>query len=250
MEIVPLPALRDNYIWLQREGKECVVVDPGDPAPVRAYLAEHALELVGILVTHRHNDHIGGIPALLEDRPVPVYGPPSIAVVSHAVREGDTLQVPGAQLRVWAVPGHTEEHIAYLGEDFVFCGDTIFSAGCGRILGTASAAEFHASLTRLASLPGHTRLYCTHEYTLANLRFAAMVEPENAARAAYATRCTGLREQGLPTVPALLEAELAINPFLRTAEPAIQASVSQHAGQEMQSPPAVFAALRAWKDIA
>ncbi|MFT3733926.1 MAG: MBL fold metallo-hydrolase [Rhodocyclaceae bacterium] len=145
MEIVPLPALRDNYIWLLLEGKQCVVVDPGDPAPVRAYLQAHGLQLVAILVTHRHNDHIGGIAPLMEDWPVPVYGPPSIAVVSHPMHEGDTLQVTGAQLRVWAVPGHTEEHIAYLGEDFVFCGDTVFSAGCGRILGSASAAEFHAS---------------------------------------------------------------------------------------------------------
>lgn len=249
MEIVPLPALRDNYIWLIREGEHCAVVDPGDATPVLDYLRREGLGLAAILVTHRHNDHIGGIASLLAHHDVPVFGPASIAAVTHPLQDGDTLQAAGLMLTVREVPGHTEEHIAYLGSDFVFCGDTLFSAGCGRILGSATAAQFHASLGVLASLPDDTALYCTHEYTLANLRFAQAVEPDNAELVRYAAHCAALREQGLPTLPAHLGTERAINPFLRCAEPSVQASVARHASLETTSPPAVFAALRAWKDV-
>jgi hydroxyacylglutathione hydrolase len=250
MEIVPLPALKDNYIWLLRHGRQCIVVDPGDAAPVQQYLQAEALELAAILITHRHNDHIGGVPALFADHAVPVYGPPSIGVVTHPLRERDLVEVPGASLRVWEVPGHTEEHIAYLGSNFIFCGDTLFSAGCGRILGSATAAEYHASLTRLASLPGDTLIYCTHEYTLANLRFAALAEPGNKATAARFDECSALREAGHPTLPTRMAVELVINPFLRTREPIVVACAENHAAQKLQSPQAVFAALRAWKDVA
>ncbi len=193
--IIPIPAFADNYIWLLRDGRSAVVVDPGDATPVLAYLERAGLTLTAILATHHHNDHVGGIPALRERYPVPVFGPAreSIPARTQALSEGDVFEVPGlpVTLRTLDIPGHTAGHIALFGEvagaPSVFCGDTLFAAGCGRLFeGTPS--QMWASLSALARLPDATNVYCGHEYTLANLRFALAVEPDNAALAARLPR--------------------------------------------------------------
>ncbi len=182
MQIIPLPAFRDNYIWLLRHGATATVVDPGDAAPVLRYLADEGLTLAAILITHHHSDHVGGVDALLAAHPVPVYGPAreDIASITRRVGGGDRVSVAGVEFQVIDVPGHTAGHVAYYAAPNLFCGDTLFAAGCGRIF-DGTPAQLHASLERLAELPGDTQVYCTHEYTLSNLAFAAAVEPNNNA---------------------------------------------------------------------
>ncbi|MDB5888583.1 MAG: gloB [Rhodocyclales bacterium] len=251
MQIVPLSAFRDNYIWALVAHDQCIVVDPGEAAPVSQFLAQQDLRLAAILVTHRHNDHIGGVAALCRSWQVPVFGPPSIDVVTQAVEEGDTVHLPGigGAASVMAVPGHTEEHIAFLYEELLFCGDTLFAGGCGRLLGSSTAVELHTSLQRIAALPASTQICCAHEYTLNNLRFAREVEPENAALLARVARCNALRDKNLPTLPSRLADELMTNPFLRTQEVGVRRSVERHVGKPLDQPAAIFAALRAWKDV-
>lgn len=251
MEIIPVPAFQDNYIWTLRSGHDAVVVDPGEAAPVRAWLAAAGCRLRAILLTHHHMDHVGGVPELLAEAPVPVYGPatPAIAGLDHPVREGDGLALPGFELElaVLEVPGHTASHLAYLGPDFVFCGDTLFSAGCGRIF-DGTAAQLHASLVRLAALPPETRVFCTHEYTLSNLAFSRAVEPVNPERDRWREECEAMRASDLPTLPTSIARERAINPFLRLDSPGVQASLTTHAGARPVGPLQAFTALRAWKD--
>jgi hydroxyacylglutathione hydrolase len=251
MQIVPLSAFRDNYIWALIAHGQCIVVDPGEAAPVSGFLAQQDLALSAILITHRHNDHIGGVAELRERWPIPVFGPASIGVVTHAVAEGDEVELPGigGTAAVIAVPGHTEEHIAYLHGKYLFCGDTLFAGGCGRLLGSSTATELHASLQRIAILPGDTQICCAHEYTMSNLRFARAVEPDNAALLARIETCTALREVGQPTLPSRLAEELATNPFLRTSQPDVRGAAEAHTAQALLEPAAVFAALRAWKDV-
>ncbi len=253
MPLVPLPAFADNYIWMLHDGHEAVVVDPGDAAPVIAALQAHALTLAGILVTHHHADHVGGVDDLRPHLRGPVWAPAGEATPEPHVplAEGDTLSVLGRRFEVLEVPGHTAGHVAYVERDaagapLLFCGDTLFSAGCGRMF-EGTPAQFHASLQKLAALPADTQVCCTHEYTLSNLRFAAAVEPGNAARAAQQAWCEARRAAGEPTLPSRLETELAINPFLRCAEPGVVAAARAH-GAADDSGPAVFAALRRWKD--
>lgn len=254
LTIEPIPAFNDNYIWCLRRGREAWVVDPGDAAPVLAHLAAEGLALAGLLITHHHGDHTGGIAALLTAWPgVPVLGPanPAIRGISRALAEGDSAQVLGARCEVLAVPGHTLDHIAYFfadggdGRPLLFCGDTLFAAGCGRLF-EGSAGQMFESLGKLAALPEATAVYCAHEYTLSNLRFASAVEPDNPAVAGRLRDTAALREQGLPSVPSTLALERRTNPFLRCREPGVQAAARQRA--EADSPVAVFAALRAWKD--
>jgi hydroxyacylglutathione hydrolase len=255
MHIIPLPAFRDNYIWLMHDGRHAVVVDPGDAAPVEAALQALGLQLEAILVTHHHADHVGGLAALLELRRVPVYGPAaeSIEHVSHPVCEGDEIHLaaPMLSLRVLEVPAHTAGHVAYVGMDIepgvLFCGDTLFSAGCGRLF-EGTPAQLDAALTRLAALPESTRVFCAHEYTLANLAFARAAEPHNPARDRYASACEALRAQGKPTLPSTIGREREINPFLRCDSPSLLAAVHAHSGQRPQDSRACRAALRAWKD--
>ena len=251
LEIVPLPAFADNYLWLLLRGDEAVVVDPGDAAPVERALAARKARLAAILVTHHHFDHVGGIAALTARHPVPVYGPAAeagqIAGLTNLLREGDRIEVLGTPLAVWEVPGHTLGHIAYVGPDFVLCGDTLFAAGCGRLF-EGTAAQLHASLTRLAALPPDTRVYCTHEYTLANLAFAAAVEPEQPAIRDEIARVRALRAQGLPSLPSTIGHERRINPFLRADTPAVAAAARRQSGQPLSGDLEVFAALRRWKD--
>jgi hydroxyacylglutathione hydrolase len=252
LEIFPLPAFNDNYLWMLRSGNAAVVVDPGDPAPVEACLAREGLDLTAILITHHHADHTGGIGALTARRDIPVYGPATAGIsgVTHGVADGDIVDLPQLGLRfdVLEVPGHTATHIAFLAGDTLFPGDTLFSAGCGRLLG-GTAEQLHASLERLKRLPGETRVYCTHEYTLANLKFARSAEPENRARDDWMTQCQRLRAEGRPTLPSTLERERAINPFLRTGETSVIDAVTRHTGRRPTDDLACFTALRAWKDV-
>jgi len=253
MHIIPLPAFRDNYIWALHDGRHAVVVDPGDAAPVQAFLAAQGLALVAILATHHHDDHVGGIEALLQLGPVPVFGPAREAIpgMTHQLAEGDRIRLPrlDLELAVLDVPGHTLGHIAYTSPGLLFCGDTLFSAGCGRLF-EGSAAQLHASLAKLAALPPDTRVFCTHEYTLSNLAFARRVEPDNPAREDYLRICEELRARAQPTLPSTIGRERAVNPFLRVREPQIVASVGRWLGHPPADAADCFAALREWKNQA
>ena len=251
LEIVPVKAFKDNYIWTLRDGKRAAVVDPGDARPVIDYLAREKLDLVAILATHHHADHVGGIPELLERGRVPVYGPRGepIESLTRAVHEGDSVTIPelGVSFAVLDIPGHTRAHIAYYGADCLFCGDTLFACGCGRVF-EGTPEQMYASLEKLRALPDSTRVYCGHEYTLANIGFARSVEPGNAALGAREARDRKLREAGKPTLPTTLGEEKATNPFLRCLEPAVVESANKYLGARAADPVRVFAAIRDWKN--
>ena len=250
-EVVPVSAFRDNYVWTLRRGKHAAVVDPGEAAPVLDYLGREGLALAAILATHHHADHVGGIAELREKYPVPVYGPKGepIATLTHPVSEGDRVSVPelGVSFSVLDIPGHTRAHIAYYGAGALFCGDTLFACGCGRLF-EGSAQQMYASLQKLAALPDDTKVYCGHEYTLANIGFAKNVEPRNAALASREGRDREKRAAGRPTVPSTLREEKATNPFLRCREPAVVESVNKYLGARVADPVQVFAAIREWKN--
>ena len=253
MNLVALPAFEDNYLWLLHDGARALVVDPGDAEPVRDALARLGLQLHGILVTHHHGDHTGGVAALREATGATVYGPAGERIPGpyQALRGGDAVNVLGTAWQVIDVPGHTAGHIAYYapavgGAPLLFCGDTLFSGGCGRIF-EGTPAQMLASLDALGALPAATRVCCAHEYTLSNLRFAQAVEPGNAELIEYTRQCRALREQHRPTLPSTIGTELAINPFLRSRQPAIAKAVRAHA-PSANDEVAVFAALREWKN--
>ena len=243
-----IPAFKDNYIWLLTEGKRAFVVDPGDAAPVQARLETDGLTLEGVLLTHHHADHQGGVAELAARWPVRVYAPgnESITGCTHPLSGDECIEVLGQPVRVMAVPGHTRGHLAYSADGALFCGDTLFGAGCGRLF-EGTPAQMSASLASIAALPDTTRIYCAHEYTEMNLRFAMAVEPENTALQTRVARVAGLRAAGLPSVPSTLAEEKATNPFLRCQEPAVVAAALRQ-GAMAREPVAVFAAIRGWRN--
>lgn len=255
LEVRAVPALRDNYIWvLRRRGQpEAAVVDPGEAAPVEGYLEREGLKLSAILITHHHWDHTGGIESLVEQHGAPVYAPAHerspIARVTHPMENGDRvhLEALALSLEVIGIPGHTLGHVAYYGEDSVFCGDTLFCAGCGKVF-EGTAAQMHESLSRLAGLPEQTRVYCGHEYTCKNLAFALAVEPDNQDVKDRLSDAMAARERGEPTLPSRMGDELRINPFLRCKQASVAKAAAAHAGKDLNDPVDVFGAVRAWKD--
>jgi hydroxyacylglutathione hydrolase len=251
ISVYPVRAFQDNYVWTLRLGNNAAVVDPGEAGPVLAYLRAHKLNLTAILNTHHHADHVGGNAELLEHYPVPVYGPydDRIPTVSERVREGDKFTLPGFKLdlQVFEIPAHTRSHIAFFGGGMVFSGDTLFACGCGRLF-EGTPAQMHASLAKLAQLPGSTRVYCGHEYTLSNIKFGRAVEADNAELATWEKEAGALRAKDEPTLPSTLERELKGNPFMRCDEPAVVAAASRHAGRALTDPVSVLGALREWKN--
>jgi len=247
-EILLIPAFKDNYIWLLVRDGRAAVVDPGDAAPVMARLEALQLRLETILITHHHADHQGGVAELVERWHPRVFGPAeeSITGCTDPLSGGETIDVLGERVAVLAVGGHTLGHIAYYVPGAVFCGDTLFGAGCGRLF-EGTPAQMSASLGRLAALPDDTLVYCAHEYTEANLRFALAVEPDNAAVRERAERVAALRVKGLSSVPSTLREEKATNPFLRCGEPAVIAAGLAHAAVDAEKV-AIFAAIRGWRN--
>lgn len=253
MKLIPLPAFTDNYIWLLHEARRALVVDPGDAQPVLDALQRLNLQLEAILVTHHHTDHTGGVDTLRAATGAQVFGPAleSMPEPITRLRGGEHIQVLGHRFDVIDVPGHTAGHIAYFGagvddSPLLFCGDTLFSGGCGRLF-EGTPAQMLASLEKLAALPGATRVCCAHEYTLSNLKFAAAVEPANQTLADYIEQSKAQRHQQQPTLPSTLSMECQINPFLRTQQSAVisAAQAFDHSAIDQIS---VFAALRQWKN--
>ncbi len=251
METTFVRAFKDNYIWVLRHAGCAAVVDPGDAAPVLDYLARSGDRLCAILATHHHPDHVGGVAALTARFPVPVFGPAAenISEVTRPVNPGDHIRIAelDADFDVIDVGGHTRGHVAYYRPSTLFCGDALFTFGCGRLFEGTPTQAWH-SLTRIAALPSETRVYCAHEYTSNNLPFALMVDPDNPALQARRARLEPLIAAGVPTVPSTLGEELETNPFLRWNEPALINAASRHRGAPVTSPIEVFAALREWRN--
>ncbi|MFW2374004.1 MAG: hydroxyacylglutathione hydrolase [Gammaproteobacteria bacterium] len=266
VNIRPIPGFSDNYIWmLQQEGSsQAVVVDPGDGSRLIPLLESESIDLVAVLITHQHIDHVGAVASLTELYPgLTVYGPKQSVVSNHRfgperpitelitqpLVEGDQFDIEplGMSFKVMTVPGHTLDHIAYYGQGMLFCGDTLFGCGCGRIMG-GNKQLFEASLTKIADLPADTQLYCAHEYTLDNIGFAKWVEPDNPDLLQRDEEAMAKQEKGIPTVPASLELELKTNPFLRYKIPAVRLAAENYMGEKLATDADVFAAIREWKD--
>lgn len=253
LQVTAIPAFADNYLWLIHDGQHAAVVDPGDAAPVEATLASLNLKLDAILLTHHHADHAGGVAALLAGRNIPVYGPARerIAGVSVILSEGQRVELPalGLTLSVLDVPGHTAGHIAYVApaQHWLFCGDTLFAGGCGRLF-EGTPQQMSASLAKLTALPDDTAVYCAHEYTVSNLRFALAAEPANPRIAERLAHEQQRRARGEATVPSTVGIEKLTNPFLRYREPGVVATLQAEGRLDRNDPVAAFAALREWKN--
>lgn len=252
IEVLHVDAFEDNYIWLiTGQNKEIAIVDPGDADPVVDQVSRLGLNPVAVLCTHHHYDHVGGADELAAHYKIPVYGPEAenIAAVSHPLKEGDIVNLPsiGLALEVISVPGHTSGHIAYYGNGMLFCGDTLFSGGCGRLF-EGTAEQMAASLAKFSALPDETRVYCAHEYTLANLKFALAVEPGNTDITEYVATIKTRRIQNKPSLPSTLAQEKKINPFLRTREISVIQAANSRSKLQLASETDVFAEIRRWKD--
>ena len=253
--IHPIPAFSDNYIWalLDADQQHACVVDPGDANPVIDYLEANGLTLTDIFITHHHPDHTGGLKTLISEYSPTVYGPePSgIQGISDYLHEGDTATLFGHRFSIYEVPGHTLDHIAYYCDEtdppLLFCGDTLFAAGCGRLF-EGTPAMMHKSLSKLSALDSNTSIYCTHEYTMANLKFANAADPNNGELMARIEREQAKRDQSQPTLPSSVQLELDTNPFLRCDQPALKESASSRLSQPVEDEIEVFAAIRNWKD--
>ncbi|WP_342608176.1 hydroxyacylglutathione hydrolase [Vibrio tritonius] len=249
LHIKSIPAFNDNYIWLiQNSDQRCAIVDPGDAAPVLRYLQEHQLTPEAILITHHHNDHIGGVPDLVHHYPhLNVVGPKNepIPTLTHPVEEGNQIELFGELFTVIDLPGHTLGHVGYIGDNKLFCGDVLFSAGCGRVFEGTMEQMFH-SLNKLLTLPDKTEVYCAHEYTTSNIAFAMAIEPDNQELKLYRDDVIRLRAQDRSTLPSTIKIEKAVNPFLRTHLTSVAKSVSNRTLNA--EPLSVFAALREWKN--
>ena len=265
VKITPIPAFSDNYIWMLHKDndKRVVLVDPGDEKKISAFLRENDLQPIALLITHQHYDHTGGVARLVAEYPglqVICHNTPASKIplpidlpvtefVNRPVRDGDCVEISelGIRFEVIAIPGHTLDHVAYFGEGVLFCGDTIFGCGCGRLF-SGTAEQITASMERLSSLPGDTRLYCAHEYTLDNIGFAKWVEPDNVDLLTRDDVDMAKQEKGIPTLPSTLDIELKTNPFLRYKIPAVRRAAEKYAGKELTTDAEVFAAIRQWKD--
>ncbi len=265
LNIIPIPAYSDNYIWLlqRNNSPQVVLVDPGQSAQVITYLQQNKLQLVAILITHQHYDHTGGVRALLEKYPgITLIGPtrdpsdkklsidlPVPELFTQKVADGSEVHIAELDIsfEVKSIPGHTLDHIAFIGEGVVFCGDTLFSAGCGRIF-SGTAQLFADSLAKLMALPEDTEMYCAHEYTVDNLGFAKWVEPQSEDIVQRDKLEMAKQEKGQPTVPTTVGLELKTNPFVRLQQPLVKQAAEKYAGRELHEDWEVFAALREWKD--
>jgi hydroxyacylglutathione hydrolase len=254
VEIIPIPAFDDNYIWLLRRPgvNRVVAVDPGDEEPLLELLRRDGLELEAILLTHKHGDHTGGVRELVAEYPeVAVFGPANeeIPVVTHRLHDGESIHLAGLDLSlsIMELPGHTEGHLGYLGEGFLFCGDTLFACGCGRVF-SGTHEQLYSSLQKIAAMPADTLLYCAHEYTLDNIGFAKWVEPDNQALLQRERDAEEQRARGEPTVPSSLQLELETNPFMRCSESSVIAAAERYAGGSLHDGAEIFTAIRNWKD--
>ncbi|MFK0571601.1 hydroxyacylglutathione hydrolase [Endozoicomonas sp.] len=255
--ISPIPAFHDNYIWMfhSPDSRNVYVVDPGDAKPVQQLLDKHQLTLAGILITHHHFDHTGGISELTKGKNIPVYGPDNhnIDGITNTLQDGDTIKLDENRFNIVATPGHTLDHIAYFtetgeaGNPALFCGDTLFVGGCGRLF-EGTAEQMYTSLSRLASFPGNTRVYCAHEYTQANLRFARAVEPDNQILKEQVKEVAERRSENQPTVPSTIQKELATNPFLRSNQPDVIKAACNRGAPSNAKPTDILRVIRAWKD--
>ncbi|NQZ53884.1 MAG: hydroxyacylglutathione hydrolase [Piscirickettsiaceae bacterium] len=253
LNIHPISAFNDNYIWLieQPESRRILIVDPGDAIPVIQAIERQRFIPIALLITHHHHDHIDGIDQLVERYNIPVYGPETTTIpsITHPLTTSDTLIVDSdfPAITILDISGHTALHIAYLFDNCLFCGDTLFGAGCGRLLG-GTATQLFQSLQQITSLPTQTKIYCAHEYTEANLRFAAIVEPNNLDIQQRITDTSIIRQQDKPSLPSTLALELATNPFLRCEQTTVIQAVEQFSGKQLATPIEVFTELRLWKD--
>lgn len=251
IKINPIHAFKDNYIWIIHNEKYAVIIDPGIATPVIDYIRQHHLKLIAILNTHHHHDHTGGNLELSQLSNIQIYGPQkeTIPGMTHGLEEGNIIKFPelSLNLTVLNTPGHTVDHISYYGPNHLFCGDTLFSCGCGRIF-EGTAQQMYSSLKKIAALPDQTQVYCAHEYTLSNIHFATEIDPANSLLAEYASKVKMLRAYNKPTIPTTLGIEKTINPFLRCEHPAIISAANQHAETQLSNAVSVFSEIRKWKD--
>ena len=249
--IEAIPAFSDNYIWILIKGNSAAVVDPGDASAVESFLSKNNLNLEAILITHHHFDHTGGILDLASKRNTKVYGPKGghIKGINTEISENSTITILDTKFDIFETPGHTLDHIAYYSKDInsLFCGDTLFSGGCGRLFEGTPSQMFN-SLNKFTNLPIETKVYCTHEYTLSNLTFALKVEPDNVDLKKYFEEVSSLRESNLISLPSSINLENKINPFLRTSVDQVKENAENYANKQNLQPVEVLAAIRDWKD--